>query len=234
MAKDDQDDLQVLRHDAAHVMAEAVLELWPGTKISIGPPIADGFYYDFEFPDGASPGEDDLPRIEERMRAHIEADERFERRELPVAEAIEKFRDEGQPYKVELIEDLVRDEGVDTVSLYRNGPFTDLCRGPHAPDTGRIKAFKLTSVAGAYWRGDAERQMLTRIYGTAFLSKEDLEDHLARLEEARERDHRKLGRELDLFMFSELSPGSPFWKPNGMVLWNELTALWRGGSRRAR
>ena len=149
------------------------------------------------------------------MREHMKADEPFERRTLPVAEAIERFRAEGQDYKVELIEDLVRDQGVETVSLYRNGPFTDLCRGPHAPSTKRIKAFKLTSVAGAYWRGDARRQMLTRVYGTAFLSKEDLAEHLERLEQARPRDHRKLGRELDLFMFSELSPGSPFWKPAG-------------------
>ena len=161
------------------------------------------------------------------MREHIEADEHFERSDVPVAEAIERFRAEGQDYKVELIEDLVRNEGVETVSLYRNGPFTDLCRGPHGPGTKRIKAFKLTSVAGAYWRGDAARQMLTRVYGTAFLSKEDLEAHLERLEQARARDHRKLGRELDLFMLSELSPGSPFWLPNGTHIWNELTRLWR-------
>ena len=136
------------------------------------------------------------------MREHIKADEPFEREDVPVAEAIERFRAEGQDYKVELIEDLVRiDQGVETVSLYTNGPFTDLCRGPHAPSTKRIKAFKLTSVAGAYWRGDADNQMLTRVYGTAFLSKEDLAAHIERLEEARARDHRKLGRELDLFMF---------------------------------
>src|SRR5204862_7516204 len=132
-----------------------------------------------------------------------------------------------QPYKVDLIEDLVRDDGVETVSLYRNGPFVDLCRGPHGPSTKRIKAFKLLSVAGAYWRGDETRQMLTRVYGTAFLSQEDLDAHLERLEQARARDHRKLGRELDLFMFSELSPGSPFWLPNGMVLFNELLRLVR-------
>jgi threonyl-tRNA synthetase len=222
MAKGDDsgsgDDLAVLRHDAAHVMATAVLELWPGTKISIGPPIADGFYYDFEFPDGERPGEEDLARIEERMRTHIEADEPFERRELPAAEAIEKFRAEEQPYKVELIEDLIRDEGVETVSLYRNGPFEDLCRGPHGPSTGRIEAFKLNSLAGAYWRGDETRQMLTRIYGTAFLDKKDLEQHLERLEQARERDHRKLGPELDLFQFRQEAPGMPFWLPQGTVL----------------
>jgi threonyl-tRNA synthetase len=209
--------LEVLRHDTAHVMATAVLELWPGTKVSIGPPIADGFYYDFEFPDGVRPGEDDLARIEERMRAHIEADERFERREVPTGDAIEKFRAEQQPYKVELIEDLIRDEGTDTVSLYRNGPFEDLCRGPHGPSTGRINAFKLNSLAGAYWRGDETRQMLTRIYGTAFFSQGDLEEHLRRLEEARARDHRKLGPELGLFMLREEAPGMPFWLPDGTV-----------------
>ncbi|HEX8066207.1 MAG TPA: threonine--tRNA ligase [Thermoleophilaceae bacterium] len=219
--------LWLVRHDAAHVLATAVLELYPGTKVSIGPPIEDGFYYDFEFPEDVKVGEEDLPRIEEAMRRHVDADEPFERSELRVPAALERFRDEGQDYKVELIEDLERDEGVQTVSLYRNGPFTDLCRGPHGPSTKRIKAFKLTSVAGAYWRGDENRQMLTRIYGTAFLSKDDLAAHLERLEQARARDHRKLGRELGLFLLSDLSPGSPFWQPAGTVVWNELTDLWR-------
>src|SRR5437773_2487805 len=224
--------LELIRHDAAHVLATAVLELYPGTKVSIGPPIDDGFYYDFEFPEGVTVGEADLPRIEEAMRRHIKADERFERRDVPAAAALERFREEEQDYKVELIEDLVRDEGVNTVSLYQNGPFVDLCRGPHGPSTKRVKAFKLLSVAGAYWRGDEQRQMLTRIYGTAFLSQEDLDAHLERLEQARARDHRKLGRELDLFMFSELSPGSPFWQPAGMAIWNELTTLWRDENAR--
>jgi threonyl-tRNA synthetase len=223
----DPDALWLIRHDAAHVLATAVMELYPGVKISIGPPIDDGFYYDFEFPEGVKVSEEDLERIEAKMREHIAADEHFERTDLPVADAIARFEDEGQDYKVELIQDLVANEGVETVSLYRNGPFTDLCRGPHGPGTKRIKAFKLTSVAGAYWRGDADRQMLTRIYGTAFLSKEDLEAHLERLEQARARDHRKLGRELSLFMLSDLSPGSPFWLPNGTHIWNELTKLWR-------
>ncbi len=223
----DPDALWLIRHDAAHVLATAVMELYPGVKISIGPPIDDGFYYDFEFPEGVKVSDEELGRIEAKMREHIAADEHFERHDLPVADAIARFKDEGQDYKVELIEDLVKNEGVETVSLYRNGPFTDLCRGPHGPGTKRIKAFKLTSVAGAYWRGDADRQMLTRIYGTAFLSKEDLEAHLARMEEARARDHRKLGRELGLFMLSDLSPGSPFWLPNGTHIWNELTELWR-------
>src|SRR5215217_2195881 len=227
----DEDGLWLIRHDAAHVLAAAVMELYPGVKISIGPPIEDGFYYDFDFPDGTRLSEEDFGAIEAKMREHIKADEHFEREDLPVTDAIARFKDEGQDYKVELIEDLVKDADpahpVEAVSLYRNGPFTDLCRGPHGPGTKRIKAFKLTSVAGAYWRGDADRQMLTRIYGTAFLSKEALEAHLKRLEEARARDHRKLGRELALFMLSELSPGSPFWLPRGAQIWNELTALWR-------
>jgi threonyl-tRNA synthetase len=225
-ARDD-DGLWLLRHDAAHVLATAVMELYPGVKISIGPPIDDGFYYDFDFPDGTKLTEDDFERVEQKMREHIAADERFERTDVPVAEAIERFKADGQDYKVELIEDLVRDQGVGTVSLYRNGPFTDLCRGPHGPGTKRIKAMKLTSVAGAYWRGDASKPMLTRVYGTAFASKDDLKEHLERLEQARERDHRKLGRELDLFMLSDLSPGSPFWLPKGTHIWNELTKLWR-------
>jgi threonyl-tRNA synthetase len=221
------DALYLLRHDAAHVLAAAVIELYPGTKVSIGPPIDGGFYYDFEFPEGVTVSENDFERIEQKMREHIKADERFEREDVTAAAALQRFRDEDQPYKVELIEDLVRDEGVETVSLYRNGPFTDLCRGPHGPSTKRIKAIKLTSVAGAYWRGNSDNTMLTRIYGTAFFSKEDLEEHLRRLEEARARDHRKLGKELGLFMFSELAPGAAFWQPDGMVIWNELTKLWR-------
>ena len=152
------------------------------------------------------------------MAEHVKADEPFERRELSAEEAIELFRDQGQDYKVELIEDLVRDEGAKTVSLYRNGPFEDLCRGPHGPSTGRIAAFKLTSLAGAYWRGDETRQMLTRVYGTAFLDRKELEQHLERLEQARERDHRKLGPQLDLFEFRPEAPGMPFWLPQGTVL----------------
>jgi threonyl-tRNA synthetase len=228
--------LDLIRHDAAHVLATAVLELYEGVKISIGPPIADGFYYDFEFPDGTVVSEADFPEIEARMRAHIKAKEPFEREDVSVESARERFVAERQDYKVELIDDLLAAADpahpLRTVSLYTNGPFTDLCRGPHAPGTGSIGAFKLGSVAGAYWRGDSSRTMLTRIYGTAFFSKAELEEHLERLEQARARDHRKLGRELDLFMFSELSPGSPFWKPAGMAVWNSLTDLWRRENRR--
>lgn len=211
------ESLELIRHDAAHVLAEAVLDLWPAAKISIGPPISDGFYYDIEFPEGEAPGEDDLGRIEERMAEHIAADEPFERSELGCGEALEHFGKQSQDYKVELIEDL-RSGGEESVSIYRNGGFEDLCRGPHAPSTGRIGAFKLTSLAGAYWRGDETRQMLTRIYGTAFHKKADLERHLELLEQARERDHRRLGPELDLFMMRPEAPGIPFWLPEGTVL----------------
>ena len=164
----DDDALALIRHDAAHVMAEAVQELYPGTKVTIGPAIDDGFYYDFEFPEDVRITDADLEPIEEAMRAHIAADEEFSRRDVPVAEAIEIFRDQGEAYKVELIEDLVSNEGVETVSLYRNGPFEDLCRGPHGPSTGRIKAIKLNSVAGAYWRGrrdpaDADPDLRDRV-----------------------------------------------------------------------
>ena len=219
--------LDLIRHDAAHVLATAVIDLFPGTKVSIGPAIENGFYYDFEFPAGVTLSEDDLLRIEERMKVHVKAAEPFERSELSVEDALVRFRELGEDYKVELIEDLITNEGAQTVSLYRNGDFVDLCRGPHAPATGRIKAFALQSVAGAYWRGDSTRTMLTRIYGTAFLSKKDLEEHLELLEQAKARDHRKLGRELGLFRFSEVSPGSAFWLPKGTKLFNELVSLSR-------
>ncbi|MGI9019191.1 MAG: threonine--tRNA ligase [Solirubrobacterales bacterium] len=226
--------LELLRHDAAHVLATAVVELYPGTKVSIGPPIEDGFYYDFQFPDDARPSEDDLAAIEARMAEHIAADERFERTEEDVASALERFRAAEEPYKVELISDLIANEGTEQVSLYRNGPFLDLCRGPHGPSTGRIKAFKLSSLAGAYWRGDETRQMLTRIYGTAFFTKGDLNAHLERLEQARANDHRKLGPQLGLFRLRPEAPGMPFWLPHGTVLLRLVEAevrehLLRGG-----
>jgi threonyl-tRNA synthetase len=244
---DGEEPLRLIRHDAAHVLAAAVMELYPGVKISIGPAIAEGFYYDFEFPDGVTVSEADFPAIEERMRAHVKAAEPFAREDVPVTEARARFVAAEQDYKVELIDDLVRaaaagagtDGGsgtggpgrLETVSLYTNGPFTDLCRGPHAPTTKTVGAFKLQSVAGAYWRGDSTRTMLTRIYGTAFFTKAALEEHLERLEQARARDHRRLGRELDLFQFTELSPGAPLWKPAGMAVWNALTDLWREENR---
>ena len=221
------DGLALIRHDAAHVLAAAVTELYPGVKVSIGPAIERGFYYDFEFPEGVVVSEDDFEAIEAQMKKHIKAGEGFEREELSVADALARFRDEQQDYKVELIEDLVRDEGVETVSLYTNGPFTDLCRGPHGVSTKAIGAVKLQSVAGAYWRGDSDRTMLTRIYGTAFFDKKELEAEMERLEAARARDHRRLGKELELFEFSEVSPGSAFWLPRGTTVFNELVALSR-------
>ncbi|MBV9335015.1 MAG: threonine--tRNA ligase, partial [Solirubrobacterales bacterium] len=222
-----EDALSLIRHDAAHVLAAAVMELYAGVKISIGPPIENGFYYDFDFPDGVSLSEADLEPIEARMREHIAADEPFVREDVEAGSALERFRREGQDYKVELIEDLVRDQGVPTVSLYTNDGFTDLCRGPHAPSTKRIKAFKLQSVAGAYWRGDSSKPMLTRVYGTAFFSDEALQEYLDRLEQARARDHRRLGPQVGLFTFSDVSPGAAFWLPAGTEVFNSLVALSR-------
>src|SRR5438270_5622620 len=219
--------LELIRHDTAHVLATAVMELYPGVKISIGPPIEDGFYYDFDFPDGVTLSDSDFERIEAKMREHVDADEPFVREDVSVGDALARFAREGQDYKVELIEDLVRDEHVETVSLYTHGPFTDLCRGPHAPSTKRIKAFKLQSVAGAYWRGDASKPMLTRVYGTAFFSQRDLHEYLERLERARANDHRRLGPQLGLFTFSEVSPGAAFWLPAGTEVFNSLVSLSR-------
>jgi threonyl-tRNA synthetase len=223
--------LALIRHDAAHVLASAVMELWPGVKISIGPAVEHGFYYDFEFPEGVSISEADFAAIEERMAEHVKAAERFEREDVSVRVARERFVAERQDYKVELIDDLVAgapaEQPLETVSLYTNGPFTDLCRGPHAPTTKTVGAFKLQSVAGAYWRGDSTRTMLTRIYGTAFHTKAELNEHLERLEQAARRDHRKLGRELGLFHFSEVSPGAAFWLPAGTSMYNALVGVSR-------
>jgi threonyl-tRNA synthetase len=218
----DEESLSVLRHSTAHVMAEAVMHLWPGTRVAIGPAVADGFYYDFEFPEPISA--DDLERIEEEMRRILSQEHEFVRTDGVDKDALlARFREEDQPYKLELAEALPGDD----ISLYTQDGFEDLCRGPHLQTTKPIKAFKLQSLAGAYWRGDSDKPMLTRIYGTSFFRKDDLEAHLHRLEEARRRDHRRLGRDLDLFHTSDVSPGSPFWHPRGMVIWNELTALWR-------
>ncbi len=206
-------DLERMRHSAAHVMAEAVLDLFPKAKLGIGPPIEDGFYYDLDLPRSLTP--DDLAAIEERMRAHIAADERFESEVFPTREAaLDHFA--GQPYKEELIRDLPEGEAI---SLYRNGPFVDLCRGPHVASTSEIGAIKLMSVAGAYWRGDEGRPMLQRIYGTAWPTQAELDAYLVLLEEARKRDHRKLGRELGLFYFNEeVGAGIPLFSPKGEQL----------------
>jgi len=218
--KDDPDALAVLRHSAAHLLAEAVHRLYPGVKIAIGPAIENGFYYDFEFPEAI--GEEDLPRIEEEIRRELEEGREWTREEVSADEARKRFEAEGEPYKVELVGTA---EG--PISFYTQGDFTDLCRGPHLQNSKPIKAIKLTSLAGAYWRGDENNKQLTRIYGTAFYSQADLDAYLERLEEARRRDHRKLGQQLDLFHLAENSPGSPFWHPKGMVIWNELEDLRR-------
>jgi threonyl-tRNA synthetase len=223
--REDTDALAVLRHSAAHLLAEAARRLYPGTKVAIGPPIDGGFYYDFEFPEPVR--EEDLPRLEEEIRREIAEGREWERWEVDPEEARSYFAAEGEPYKVELV-----DSADGAISFYRQGDFTDLCRGPHLQNARPIKAVKLTSVAGAYWRGDSSRPQLTRIYGTAFFDQADLDEHLHRLEEARRRDHRRLGRELGLVDFSELAPGMPFWHPKGMVVWNALEDLRRGENER--
>jgi threonyl-tRNA synthetase len=218
----DPEALAVLRHSTAHVMAEAVMHLWPEVKVAIGPAIADGFYYDFEFPEPVSAA--DLDRIDAEMRRILKTEHTFVRTDgVSKTDLERRFAEERQPYKLELVEALPEGE----ISLYTQDGFEDLCRGPHLQTTKPIKAFKLQSLAGAYWRGDSEKPMLTRIYGTAFFDQAGLDDYLQRMEEAMKRDHRRIGRELDLFHFSETSPGSPFWHPKGMVIWNELTTLWR-------
>ncbi|HEU5371991.1 MAG TPA: threonine--tRNA ligase [Gaiellaceae bacterium] len=212
--------LYVLRHSSAHLLAEAVRRLYPGVKIAIGPPIENGFYYDFDFPEPIS--DSDLERIEEEVRREIAEGRAWTRQQVSSEEARERFLAEDEPYKVELVGTAEGD-----ISLYTQGDFTDLCRGPHLQDAKPIKAFKLTGLAGAYWRGDERNKQLTRIYGTAFYSQADLDAHLERLEQARARDHRRLGVQLDLFHLDEISPGSPFWHPKGAVIWNELEAMRR-------
>ena len=215
---EDPDALYVLRHSAAHLLAEAVRRLYPGTKIAIGPPIENGFYYDFEFPEPI--GEDALEKIEAEIQRELKEGRSWDRQEVSADDAKKLFSEQGEDYKVELVDTAEGD-----ISLYTQGDFTDLCRGPHLQDSKPIKAIKLTGLAGAYWRGDEHNKQLTRIYGTAFFSQADLDAYLERLEEAKRRDHRRLGRELDLFHISERSPGSPLWHPKGMVIWQELEKI---------
>jgi threonyl-tRNA synthetase len=218
--KDDADALAVLRHSSAHLLAEAVRRLYPGVKVAIGPAIENGFYYDFDFPEAIH--ENDLPRIEEEIRRELEEGREWTREEVSADEARRRFEAEREPYKLELVETA---EG--PISFYEQGDFTDLCRGPHLQNSRPIKAIKLTGLAGAYWRGDEKNKQLTRIYGTAFYSQADLDAYLARIEEAKRRDHRRLGQQLDLFHFDEHSPGSPFWHPKGMTIFNTLEELRR-------
>ena len=219
---DDEEGKKAFRHTASHIMAQAIKRLFPETKLAIGPSIADGFYYDF---DRESPfTEDDLKHIEEEMKKIVKEDLKLERFELPREEAIKFMEEKGEPYKVELIKDLPEDA---VISFYKQGEFTDLCAGPHLMSTKPVKAFKLMSVAGAYWRGDEKNKMLSRIYGTAYTKASDLDAYLTMLEEAKKRDHRKLGKELKLFTLLEEGPGFPFFLPKGMIVKNTLIDFWR-------
>ena len=216
------DELRAIRHTASHVLAQAVKRLYPETKLAIGPAIDDGFYYDFDREGGFTP--DDLEKLEAEMKKIVKENLALKPFVLPRDEAIKFMQEKGEPYKVELIEDLPEGE---TISFYQQGDFVDLCAGPHILYTKGIKAFKLTSIAGAYWRGSEKNKMLTRIYGTSFTKKADLEEYITRMEEAKKRDHRKLGKELGLFMMSDEGPGFPFFLPKGMVLKNTLLDYWR-------
>ena len=217
-----EDELRAIRHTASHVLAQAVKRLYPDTKLAIGPAIDDGFYYDFDREGGFTP--EDLEKLEAEMTRIVKENLPVKPFVLPRAEAIKFMEEKGEPYKVELIEDLPEEE---TISFYQQGGFVDLCAGPHIMYTKGVKAFKLTSIAGAYWRGSEKNKMLTRIYGTAFANKTDLESYLTMMEEAKKRDHRKLGKELGLFMFAEEGPGFPFFLPKGMTLKNTLIDYWR-------
>jgi threonyl-tRNA synthetase len=229
------DPLDPMRHSTAHVMAEAVMDLFPGTRLGIGPAISGGFYYDFELPQPLTP--DDLARIEARMAESVAADHEFVRRVLPPDEGRTFFKEHDQPYKVEILDDLraaaaSSGEEPPEVSTFEHGQFVDLCRGPHVESTGRIGPFKLLSVAGAYWRGDEKRPMLQRIYGTVWSTQEELDQYLWRRDEAKKRDHRRLGVQLDLFSFHDVSPGSAFWHPKGQRVWRTLESAIRESQER--
>ncbi|MGH8273426.1 MAG: threonine--tRNA ligase, partial [Gammaproteobacteria bacterium] len=215
--------LEVIRHSTAHLLAQAVKELYPDSQVTIGPVIENGFYYDFARDAPFTP--EDLERIEARMHELAKADLPVSRRALPRDEAITFFRDRGENYKAEIIEAIPAEE---TLTLYTQGKFTDLCRGPHVPSTGKLGAFKLTHVAGAYWRGDSDNEMLQRIYGTAWADKKSLKAHLERMAEAEKRDHRKIGKALDLFHQQEEAPGMVFWHPRGWVVWQVVEQYLRG------
>jgi threonyl-tRNA synthetase len=229
LKRDDEETLELIRHDCAHVMAEAVQELYPGTQVTIGPAIENGFYYDFARNEPFTLS--DLPKIEKKMHEIIQRNESFIREVWPKDKAIKYFKDKGENYKVELINDLPSNE---EISIYKQGSWLDLCRGPHMVSTKQIgKAFKLMKVAGAYWRGDSSNTMLTRIYGTAWATEKDLEHHLLQIEEAEKRDHRKLGKEMDLFHFQEEAPGAVFWHPKGWTLFQSLINYMRSRQDKA-
>ena len=217
----DPEGKEIFRHSSSHLMAQAIKELYPDAKLAIGPAIEDGFYYDIDLPESLSP--EDLKKIEKKMKELVKRNYPIERIEMSMDEAKEFYKKEGNPYKLEILEGIEDD----MVSFYKQGDFMDLCRGPHLPSTGKIKAFKLLSIAGAYWRGDEKNKMLQRIYGTSFPTREELDEYIKRIEEAKKRDHRKIGREMDLFSLHEEGPGFPFFHPKGMVLWNTLLDFWR-------
>ena len=212
----------VYRHTTSHILAQAIKHIWPEAKLAIGPAIADGFYYDIDLEYKIT--DQDLLKIQKEMKKIMQANLPLERFELPREEAIKFMEEKEEPYKVELIQDLPEDA---VISFYKQGDFTDLCAGPHVASTGVVKAVKLTSIAGAYWRGDSSRKMLQRIYGTSFPSQEELDEYLAKIEEAKKRDHRKIGKEMDLFMIADEGPGFPFFLPNGMIVRNELESFWK-------
>ncbi|MGN0663651.1 MAG: threonine--tRNA ligase, partial [Negativibacillus sp.] len=219
---EDEDGRGAFRHTASHILAQAVKRLYPDTKLAIGPSIADGFYYDFDRDEPFAP--EQLEKIEAEMKKIVKEDLKLERFTLSREDAIKLMQERNEPYKVELIENLPEGE---EISFYKQGEYVDLCAGPHVASTKLIKAFKLTSIAGAYWHGDEKNKMLTRIYGTAFPKASELEDYLAKIEEAKKRDHRKLGKELGLFTMLEEGPGFPFFLPKGMILKNTLLEYWR-------
>ena len=214
----DEEGLDIMRHSAAHVMAQAILRLYPDAKLTIGPVVEDGFYYDIDM---EPISEEAFARIEAEMKKIVKEKLPIQRQEVSKAEALAEY--EGEPYKLEMINDL--EDG--TISLYRQGEFADLCRGPHVPNTGFVKAFKLMKVSGAYWRADQNNAQLQRIYGTAYFDKKELKDYLNFLEEARKRNHRRIGTALDLFSFHDEAPGMPFFHPKGMAMWNALLDYWR-------
>jgi threonyl-tRNA synthetase len=224
----DKEGLEIIRHSTAHLLAQAVKQLYPDAQVTIGPVIEDGFYYDFAYKRPFTP--EDLAAIEARMRELAKADQKVTRRVLPRDEAVKFFRDQGEHYKAEIIAAIPEKE---EISLYGQGDWVDLCRGPHVPSTGKLRAFKLTKIAGAYWRGDSCNEMLQRIYGTAWPDEKALKAYLTRLEEAEKRDHRKLGKELDLFHFQEEAPGAVFWHPKGWTLFQTLIAYMREKQREA-
>ena len=218
--KEDKKELEILRHSAAHILAHAIKELYPGAKNTIGPAVEDGFYYDFE---NLQITPEDFPKIEKKMKEISRAKHPFEKKEVTLAELRKMFKD--NKYKIEMAEEFKK--AGDKLTIYRSGDFVDLCRGPHVKSTRDVKAFKLTKIAGAYWRGDQKNKQLTRVYGVAFPTKEELNAYITRMQEAAKRDHRKIGKELELFSFHDCAPGMPFWHPKGTIIWNELIKYWR-------